>query len=132
MSRYIKNLNFKKLIHIKAENLLSFYLKVLAVLSALSPPSSRLTELEMDCLARFLSLPSEYDHFPFSPKGRKLVCRQMEPEITIQTISARLSSLISKGYLTRDEDGYVSFSPSVKKLRHIQTLDVKIQITAPD
>lgn len=101
-----------------------FYKQIVSATSALAPPDCRLTDIEIDTLSHFLSLPKEHDFYPFSPKARKEIMKKYPGKITVQTLSSRIISIINKGYLVRDDDNFIDFSPSIKKLRHIDTFNV--------
>lgn len=103
-----------------------FYRQIVSATSALAPPHARLTDLEIDTLAHFLSLPKSHDFYPFSPKARKEIMKKYPGKITVQLLSARITALIDKGYLFRDDDNFIDFSPSIKKLRHIDSFNVLI------
>ena len=115
------------MIKITTDSKLVFFQKILAVISALSPEDKQLSSSELDTLSRFLALPRQYDYFPFTAKARKEIYRQYTPNMSVQIVSARVTSLILKGYLVRDEDNFVDFSPQIKKLRTLNSFDVKIQ-----
>jgi hypothetical protein len=116
----MKQCNFS----IPHKDLFSFYKSAVSATAALAPPYAKLTDIEVDTLAHFLSLPKQHDFYPFSPKARKEVMRKYPGKITVQLLSSRITSLIDKGYLIRDDDNFVDFSPSIKKLRHIDTFNV--------
>ena len=115
------------MILIKTDSSISYYQKVLAVISALSPADKQLSPLELDTLSRFLDLPPKYQHFPFTSHARRIIYNQYDPPLSISMLSSRVTSLIQKGYLVRDEDNFVDFAPIIKKLRNTKSLDVKIQ-----
>ncbi len=114
---------FKKLLMLSnlsltSTTLLEYFSRVIAITSALAPLPNRLTDIEVQTLALFLSLPKEHEYYPFSPRARKLVTSLYDGKITIQLLSARLTSLIEKGYLVRDEDGFIDFAPQIRKLKN--------------
>jgi hypothetical protein len=117
------------MIKIKTDSKLVFFQKTLSIISALSPIDKQLSPNELDTLSRFLALPSKYEYFPFTAKARKEVSHQYEVPISVQIMSSRVTSLIAKGYLIRDEDNFVDFAPQIKKIRDLNSFDVKIQNT---
>ena len=117
----------ENMIKINTDSKLGFFQKILAIVSALSPQEKQLSPNELDTLSRFLTLPRKYDYFPFTARARKEIYAQYEPPMSIQVLSSRVASLISKGYLVRDEDNFVDFAPQIKKIRALNSFDVKIQ-----
>jgi hypothetical protein len=122
----------KNMIKINTDSKLAFFQKILAIVSALSPQEKQLSPNELDTLSRFLTLPRKYEYFPFTSRARKEIYTQYDPPMTVQILSSRVASLISKGYLVRDEDNFVDFAPQIKKLRALNTFDVKIQDNTPN
>ena len=118
----LENMN-KCNISLTSDSLVEFYTKVISVTSILAPIQNRLTDIEIRTLALFLSLPKEHEYYPFSAPARKIVTKLYDGSITIQLLSARLSSLIDKGYLVRDDDNFINFTPHIKKLRNIDTFN---------
>lgn len=106
--------------------LFEFYRAIVSATSALAPPHAKLTDIEVDTLSHFLSLPKQHDFYPFSPRARKEIMKRYPGKITVQLLSSRIASLIDKGYLIRDDDNFIDYSPSIKKLRHIDTFNVLI------
>lgn len=115
------------MINITTTSSLQYYQKVLSIISALSPLDKQLSSLEIDTLSRFLDLPPKFEHFPFTALARKEIYKQYTPNLTVSQLSARVSAMVAKGYVVRDEDNLLDFSPHIKKLRKTTFLDVKIQ-----
>lgn len=117
------------MIKIVTEDQFSYYTRVLSLISALSPTTRQLTAVEVETLAHFLSLPPKFDYFPFTAQARKLIYAKYNPPLTVSMLSSRITSLISKGYLVRDEDNFVDFSPNIRKIRRTSSFHVEIQAT---
>lgn len=83
-----------------------FLFKYLSLLSLFSSPA--LTEVEMKVLIAFALLPAEYEHFRFSPRGRKLALAFLSSTYNLsfskQGLNNHVYSLIKKNYLYRAED----------------------------
>lgn len=116
------------MIKILAEDQFSYYVKTLSIISALSPSKKQLSDLEIETLARFLSLPKKFDYFPFTALAKKIIYKEYTPPLSIAQLSTRVISLINKGYLVRDEDNFVDFSPHIKRLRRTNNFNAEIQI----
>jgi hypothetical protein len=63
-----------------------------------------------------MALPEKYRFYPFSSKARKLVSSMYPKPLSKQNLSLKITSMISKGILYRDEDNFIDYNPSIKKL----------------
>jgi hypothetical protein len=52
--------------------------------------------------------------------------------MTKQNLSLKVNSLISKGYLYRDEDNFIDYTPTIKKLLNTKEFNVTLLNRAAD
>lgn len=109
-----------------------YYEKFLRIVSALAPRDKQLTEAEILVLSLFMDLPESFKYHPFSPKARKLVVAQLPRQYTVQNMSIKICNIIDKGYLYRDEDNIVDYSPAMKEILNSKSLNVSLSYRSPD
>ncbi len=114
-------------INISAPTRIEYYEKFLTIVSALSPQPYQLSPLEAEILARFMDLPQSYRFYPFSPKARKMVNKSLPLPYSTQNLSIKICKLLDKRYLTKDEDNFLDFSPSIKQIIESKNLNVSLQ-----
>ena len=97
-----------------------YFLEIfLTTLSILRPNLKRLTETELLLLKEILLLPSRYKHHKLSPQARKLMREALSKKgwVTSRTnFNNKVTSLVSKGYLFKDEDGFLTVSSSIEAI----------------
>jgi hypothetical protein len=105
-----------------------YFEKFLTLTSALSPLEMQLSPLEVVLLAKFMALEAPYKYFPFSPRAKKEANSKLDKPYSTSNLSIKLCSLVDKKYLIRADDGFLDFSPAVKKMVQSETLDVILQL----
>jgi len=88
--------------------------------------SKTISDAEADLLSRFMALPSTHRFYPFSYKARKIVSESYSPKISKQNLSQKVTSLLDKGYLYRDEDNFIDYNPVLKKMLELKEFNVTI------
>ncbi len=119
-------------INISSGSTKEFLFNTLRVVGLFSPEDKSISDSEADLLARFMALPDTHRFYPFSYKARKLVSESYTPKMTKQNLSLKVNSLISKGYLYRDEDGFIDYTSSIKKLLNTKEFNVTITNRSTD
>jgi hypothetical protein len=118
--------------NVSSDNTKEFLFNTLRVIGLFSPEDKSISDTEADLLARFMALPDTHRFYPFSYKARKLVSESYTPKMTKQNLSLKVNSLISKGYLYRDEDNFIDYTPTIKKLLNIKEFNVTLLNRAAD
>lgn len=93
-----------------------------------APPLSQLAPIVLEMLARFLALPKEHWYLPFNSRARKIVNAQYGGKISSALMSTRIGKMIDAKYVYRDEDNFLDFSPSLKKLRESSTFTINVYL----
>ena len=98
----------------------SMYLEImLTLLSSLQPNLKKLSPTEILTLKTFMLLPIKYKHQRFTSPARKIVLNslaEMGWKIKAVNLNAKVTSLLTKGYLFRDTDGLLAITPALEKL----------------
>lgn len=103
-----------------------FYAKVLELIGVFSPEHLKIAPSEITLLTKFMTLPKEHRYYPFSPKARRLVAAMFPKKLSKQNISIKINSLLEKGYLFRDEDGFINYNPTLVTLMNKDTFDAAL------
>lgn len=103
-----------------------FFYSALKVTGLFSPKEKSISDAEADLLSRFMALPSTHRFYPFSYKARKLVSESYSPTISKQNLSQKVTALLEKGYLYRDEDNFIDYNPVLKKMLELKEFNVTI------
>lgn len=111
---------------VNSDNQQEFFYSALRVTGLFSPKEKSITDAEADLLSRFMALPSTHRFYPFSFKARKLVSESYSPKISKQNLSQKVTSLLEKGYLFRDEDNFIDYNPVLKKILDTKEFNVTI------
>lgn len=118
----MKNLNINFTSPTKEE----YYYKVLLLLNVEAPPHLQSTPPNLELLSRFLALPKEMQYMPFNSRARRIISKSYPKPLSVASMSIKIARLISTKHVTRDEDGFLDFSPAIRKIRdsHSFTLNV--------
>lgn len=94
-------------------------LKYLDLLNCIQPvEENKWAPSERDLLAEFLCLDFDYEHMRFTSTGRRLVQESYsarEVKMTNQNLHNKLTNLIERGHLYRDDDNVIYAKPYLVK-----------------
>jgi len=103
-------------INVTSPSLEDYYLKALKIIGLFAPPGKDLSEAEAVMLVQFMTQPEKYKYYPFSAAARKEVMARSTVNHSKQTLSQKITSLVAKGYLFRDEDNFIDYNKVIKEL----------------
>lgn len=112
--------------NITASTTEDYYYRALKLISYGAPKGKNLLDSEAALLAKFLDLPPKERYYPFSTKARKMIAALYVPTVTKQALSQKITSMVNKGYLIRDEDNFIDFNPVIKKLLKHEDLRIDL------
>lgn len=96
-----------------------FLYQYLSIISAISPPGRQLSPLDIQVLTAFALLPTEYEHFRFSPQGRRRVLQYFStfsPPLSKQHLNNKIYELRDKKYINFvEEDKLYYLIPHITK-----------------
>lgn len=120
----MKNLNINFSYSTKEE----YYYKVLLLLNIEAPVHLQTTPPNLEVLAKFMALPKEMQYMPFNSRARRIISKTYTKPLSVASLSIKISRLIASKHIVRDEDGFLDFAPSIRKIRdsHSFTLNVSI------
>ena len=120
----MKNLNINLSYSTKEE----YYYKILLIFNSEAPSHLQTAPLNLEFLARFMALPKEQQYMPFNTRARKIISKSYSKPLSIASMSIKISRLIETKHIVRDEDGFLDFSPSIRKIRDSNHFSLNVSI----
>lgn len=97
---------------------------------AVPKSENRLTDAEIQLLCLFMSLPQDkFKHQRFGKLAKKKVIeasKSLNWELSMINLNNKVYSMITKGFLARDEDGVITISNTIETAVNKLLLDKKI------
>lgn len=125
--------NLKNLtVNIPAVSKTDYYERILSLLNTEAPVDRQSTAANLELLAHFMALPEEHNYMPFSSRARRIVSKKYYTPLSSALLSMRVRRLLDAGLVVKDEDGFLDFSPSVKKIRDSNSFTINVSISTED
>lgn len=103
-----------------------YYYKVLLILNLEAPPHLQTTPPNLELLSRFLALPKEMQYMPFNSRARRIVSKAYPKPLSVASLSIKIARLIKSKHIVKDEDGFLDFSPSIRKIRDSHSFTINV------